>query len=138
MDKRYMYDRKEAKDYGDLSADKVIVGASYFKQGQRILVVDDTMTTGTTKVESVDKLKLLGDHEVVGLIIAVDRQERMGDIEKIEEMSAAQYLEDVMGLKVFSIQNIKTIYSLMKDSLGEDLRKLWLDYYDKYGVEKLE
>jgi orotate phosphoribosyltransferase len=114
------------------------VGASHFKQGQRILVVDDTMTTGTTKVESVEKLKLLGDHEVVGLIIAVDRQERMGDTENIEELSAAQYLEDVMGLKVFSIQNIKTIYSLIKDSLDEDMKKLWLDYYDKYGVEKLE
>ena len=138
MHKRYMYDRKEEKDYGDLSADKVIVGASYFKQGQRILVVDDTMTTGTTKVESVEKLKLLGDHEVVGLILAVDRQEKMGDTENIEELSAAQYLEDVMGLKVFSIQNIKTIYYLIKESLDEGMKKLWLDYYDKYGVEKLE
>jgi aspartate carbamoyltransferase regulatory subunit len=138
MDKRYMYDRKEAKDYGDISADKVIVGASYFQQGQRILVVDDTMTTGTTKVESIEKLKLLGDHEVAGIILAVDRHERMGDTENVEELSAVQYLEDVLGLNVFSIQNIKTIYSLIKDSLDKDIRELWLDYYDKYGVEKLE
>jgi hypothetical protein len=62
----------------------------------------------------------------------------MGDTENIEELSAAQYLEDVMGLKVFSIQNIKTIYSLIKENLDEGMRKLWLDYYDKYGVEKLE
>jgi hypothetical protein len=53
-------------------------------------------------------------------------------------MSAAQYLEDVMELKVFSIQNIKTIYSLIKESLDEGMRKLWLDYYEKYGTEKLE
>ncbi len=138
MDKRYMYDRKEAKDYGDISADKVIVGASYFQQGQRILVVDDTMTTGTTKVEIIEKLKLLGDHEVAGIILAVDRHERMGDTENVEELSAVQYLEDVLGLNVFSIQNIKTIYSLIKDSLDKDIRELWLDYYDKYGVEKLE
>jgi aspartate carbamoyltransferase regulatory subunit len=138
MDKRYMYDRKEEKAYGDMSADRVIVGAGYFKQGQRILVVDDTMTTGSTKVESIEKLKLLGNHEVVGLLIAVDRQEKMGDLEKIEDMSAAQYIEGVMGLKVFSIQNIKTIYSLIKDSLDEGIKKLWTDYYDKYGVEKLD
>jgi orotate phosphoribosyltransferase len=138
MDKRYMYDRKEEKAYGDMSADRVIVGAGYFKQGQRILVVDDTMTTGSTKVESIEKLKLLGKHEVVGLLIAVDRQEKMGDLEKIEDVSAAQYIQDVMGLKVFSIQNIKTIYSLIKDSLDEGIKKLWTDYYDKYGVEKLD
>ena len=138
MDKRYMYDRKEAKDYGDMSADRVIVGAGYFKPGQKVLVVDDTITTGTTKVESIEKLKLLGDHEVVGLIIAVDRQERMGDIEKIEEHSAVQYLEEELGLKVFSIQNIKTIYGLIKGNLDEDLKKLWIDYYQKYGIVKLE
>jgi aspartate carbamoyltransferase regulatory subunit len=138
MDKRYMYDRKEEKDYGDMSADRVIVGAGYFKQGQRILVVDDTITTGTTKVESIEKLKLLGDHTVVGLIIAVDRQEKMGDTVNIEEYGAVEYLEHELGLNVFSIQNIETIYSLIKDSLDEDMRNLWLDYYEKYGTEKLE
>ncbi len=138
MDKRYMYDRKEEKDYGDMSADKVIVGAGYFKQGQRILVVDDTITTGATKVESIEKLKLLGDHTVVGLIIAVDRQEKMGDTVNIEEYGAVEYLEQELGLKVFSIQNIETIYSLIKDSLDEDMRRLWLDYYNKYGTERLE
>jgi orotate phosphoribosyltransferase len=133
-----MYDRKEEKDYGDMSADRVIVGASYFKQGQRILVVDDTITTGTTKVESIEKLKLLGDHTVVGLIIAVDRQELMGDTVNIEENGAVEYLEKELGLNVFSIQNIQTIYSLIKDSLDEGMRNLWLDYYEKYGTEKLE
>jgi len=138
MDKRYMYDRKEEKDYGDLSADKVIVGAGYFEQGQRILIVDDTITTGTTKVESIEKLKLLGNHEVVGFIIAVDRQEKMGDTENIEENGAVQYIEEELGLKVFSIQNIQKIYGRIKDSLDEDLRRLWVDYYSKYGTEKLE
>jgi len=138
MDKRYMYDRKEAKAYGDVSADRVIVGAGYFKPGQRILVVDDTITTGATKVQTLEKLKLLGDHEVVGVVIAVDRQERMGDAERVEERSAVEYLEEELGLKVFSIQNVKTIYSLIKDSLDEEMRRLWIDYYKKYGVIDLE
>jgi len=138
MDKRYMYDRKEEKEYGDLSADRVIVGAAYFKPGQRILVVDDTITTGTTKVETIEKLKLLGNHKVVGVIIAVDRQEKMGDTVKIEERGAVQYLEEVLGLKVFSVQNIKTIYNLIKDSLDPEIRSMWADYYNRYGTEKLE
>ncbi len=137
MDKRYMYDRKEEKEYGDLSADRVIVGAGYFRPGQRILVVDDTITTGTTKVESIEKLKLLGDHRVVGLVIAVDRQERMGDRDVVEEKSAVQYLED-LELRVFSLESIKTIYNLIRDSLDDEMRRLWVDYYDKYGTVRLE
>jgi len=138
MDKRYMYDRKEEKAYGDLSADKVIVGASYFRPGQRILVVDDTITTGTTKIETMEKLKLLGDHEIVGLVIAVDRQERMGDAENIAEESAVEYVEDEMRVKVYSIQNIKAIYGLINDSLDADMRRLWVEYYRKYGTVDLE
>ena len=138
MDKRYMYDRKEEKDYGDMSADKVIVGANYFKPGEKILVVDDTITTGVTKVESVEKLQLLGEHEVVGVIIAVDRQEKLGDAENIEEKGGVQYLEEELGLKVFSLEKITTIYDLIKDSLDESMKRLWIDYYKKYGTEKLE
>ena len=138
MDKRYMYDRKEEKAYGDLSADRVIVGAGYFKPGQKILVVDDTITTGATKIETFEKLSLLGSHRIVGLIIAVDRQEKMGDAENIEEESAVENIQEDLGLKVFAIENIKTIYGLIKDSLDEDTKRLWIDYYDKYGAVKLE
>jgi aspartate carbamoyltransferase regulatory subunit len=138
MDKRYMYDRKEAKDYGDLTSDQVLVGAGYFKPGQRLLVVDDTITTGITKVETIEKLRMLGDHEVVGLVIAVDRQERLGDRDNVEEMSAVEYLEQEMGLKVHSIQNIETIYGLIKESLSPEMRGLWLDYYRRYGTVQLD
>ncbi|MGQ9679616.1 MAG: orotate phosphoribosyltransferase [Candidatus Bathyarchaeia archaeon] len=138
IDKRYMYDRKEEKTYGDLSADRVIVGAGYFKEGERILIVDDTITTGSTKLETFEKLKLLGEHEIVGLVIAVDRQERMGDSEHVEEVSAIENIEREMGIKVFSIENIKTIYNLIKGNLEEDMRRIWIDYYEKYGTVQLE
>ena len=137
MDKRYMYDRKEEKEYGDLTADKVIVGAGYFKPGQKILVVDDTITTGATKVESIEKLKLLGEHTIVGFIIAVDRQEKLGDVDKVEEKGAVEYLEKELGVKVFSLENITTIYNKIKDSMDDKMRRLWIEYYEKYGTEKL-
>jgi orotate phosphoribosyltransferase len=138
MDKRFMYDRKEAKEYGDLFADKVLVGAGYFKPGQRILVVDDTITTGITKIETIKKLHMLGEHEVVGIVIAVDRQEKMGDSENIEDISASGYIEKELGIKVISIQNIKTIFNLIKDSLEPKMQKIWKDYYKKYGVTELD
>lgn len=138
MDKRFMYDRKEAKDYGDLSADRVLVGSGYFQPGQRILIVDDTITTGITKKETIDKLRMLGEHEVVGMVIAVDRQEKMGDTEAVEEKSASESIEEDLGIKMFSIQDIHTIYDLIKDNLDPELRRLWIDYYDKYGTVRLE
>lgn len=138
MDKRYMYDRKEEKAYGDTSADRVIVGAGFFRPGQRILVVDDTITTGATKMDTFEKLKLLGPHKVVGLVIAVDRQERMGDAERVEEKGAAEYIEEEMGIKVYSIQNVKGIYRIIRDSLDEDMRRLWIEYYARYGTTTLE
>lgn len=138
LDKRYMYDRKEEKLYGDVRAERIIVGASYFQPGERILIVDDTITTGKTKVDTLEKLNLLGEHEVVGLVIAVDRQERMGDVEHIDERGAVEYIEEEMGLKVHSIQNIKTIYQLIKDSLDEEMRRIWIDYYERYGTVTLE
>ena len=137
MDKRYMYDRKEEKDYGDLPADKVIVGASYFKPGQKILVVDDTITTGATKVESIEKLKLLGDHTIVGFIIAVDRQEKLGGVDNVEEKGAVEYIEDELGIKVFSLENITTIYNKIKDNVDDEIKRLWIEYYEKYGTKKL-
>lgn len=138
MDKRYMYDRKEEKAYGDMSADRVIVGAGYFKPGQSILVVDDTITTGATKIETIEKLKLLGDHKVVGIVIAVDRQEKMDEEGEAQDKSAIEYLEETLGIKVFSMQNIETIYRLIKNSLDEEMRCLWVDYYRKYGTVSLE
>jgi len=138
MKKRFMYDRKEEKSYGDLTADKVIVGAGYYKPGQRILVVDDTITTGATKIDTFEKLHLLQDHKVVGLVIAVDRQEKMGDAENIEAKTPTQNIEDELGIRVFSIQNIKTIYNLIKDGLDPEMKRVWLDYYNKYGIVKLE
>ncbi len=138
MKKRFMYDRKEEKGYGDMTADKVIVGAGYYKPGQRILVVDDTITTGATKIDTFEKLHLLEDHKVVGLVIAVDRQEKMGDADHIEAKTPSENIEEELGIRVFSIQNIKTIYSLIKDGLDPEMKRLWLEYYNKYGAVKLE
>ena len=138
MKKRFLYDRKEEKSYGDMTADKVIVGAGNYKPGQRILVVDDTITTGATKIDTFEKLGLLENHKVVGLVIAVDRQEKMGDSEHIEAKTPSESIEETLGIKVFSIQNIRTIYSLIKDGLDPEMKRLWLEYYNKYGAVKLE
>ncbi len=137
MKKRYLYDRKEEKDYGDKRMDQIIVGAGYFKPGSKILMIDDVITTGGTKVEGFEKLNVLGDHKVVGLVIALDRQEKMGDAFKVEDKSAVQNIENQFGIKVFSILNMESIFKSLKTSLSEDIKKCWIDYYKKYGAVEI-
>lgn len=137
MDKRYIYDRKEAKEYGDLSSDRVLVGAGYFKPGQRLLVVDDSITTGITKIETIEKLQMLGEHEIIGIIVAVDRQERLGDMHKIKDMTAVEHLSKQLGVRVFSIERISSIYRLLKDTFDPEMHQLWLDYFSRYGSVRL-
>ncbi len=137
MQKRSLYDRKEEKTYGDKAADKVIVGSGYFKPGSKILIIDDVITTGGTKLDCAEKLKLLGDHKIVGIVLAVDRQEKMGDAERVEELSAVQNIEKSLGVKCFSILTMKDIFDLVKDSVSPEIRQAWIDYYQKYGAIKL-
>jgi len=138
INKRYLYDRKEEKVYADKAMDQVIVGAGYFKPGQKILLVDDIITTGGTKVEALDKLKVLGNHKVVGMILIVDRQEKMGDFERVEDKSAVESIEETFDLKVYPLLTMETIFESVKDSLNKEIKQSWIDYYKKYGAIKLQ
>lgn len=138
INKRYLYDRKEEKTYADKKMDQVIVGAGHLGSGAKILIIDDVITTGGTKVEAIEKLRIVGEHKIVGLVLAVDRQEKMGDAAVVEEKSAVQSIEDQYGFKVFSMLDMQTIFDLVKSELDDDIRNSWISYYDKYGIASLK
>ncbi|MBS3149010.1 orotate phosphoribosyltransferase [Candidatus Woesearchaeota archaeon] len=78
---KYAFDRKEAKNRGEATADKQkewIVG-SELRSDSRLMLVDDVITTGAAKYEALDLLQRVapGAH-IAGLVVAVDRQE-VGD-----------------------------------------------------------
>ena len=54
INKRWGYDRKEAKGHG-VSAEQWLVGEIH--DGDRIILVDDVITTGLTKIKNIEKVQ---------------------------------------------------------------------------------
>jgi orotate phosphoribosyltransferase len=85
----WTYDRKEAKTHGDGGG---FVGHP-LTPGLKVVIVDDVLTAGTALRESLDKLKPTGV-EVLGAVVAVDRQERgKGQKTAIEEIRTELAIE---------------------------------------------
>jgi orotate phosphoribosyltransferase len=75
--------RKRAKDYG---TKKIVEGL--YEKGQKVVLIEDVLTTGTQAVNAADALVELG-LEVVKIVCVIDREE--GAREAVE---AAGYLFD--------------------------------------------
>jgi orotate phosphoribosyltransferase len=96
----FCFNRKEAKDHGEGG---VMVGHK-LKSGDRVVIIEDVTTAGTSVRESVPLIKSYAGAEVVGLVVSVDRMER-GTGSK----SALAELRDEFGFATFSIVNIEEI-----------------------------
>jgi orotate phosphoribosyltransferase len=68
----FCFDRKEAKDHGEGG---LLVGHP-LQDGDRVVIVEDVTTAGTSVRATVPLLRAAADVEVVGLVVGVDRRER--------------------------------------------------------------
>jgi orotate phosphoribosyltransferase len=68
----FCFDRKEAKDHGEGG---LLVGHQ-LRDGDRVVIVEDVTTAGTSVRATVPLLRAAADVEVVGLVVGVDRRER--------------------------------------------------------------
>lgn len=133
IDKRWGYDRKEEKAYGDLT-EKVIVGD--LRDGDRVLMVDDVITTGGTKIENWEKLTALKkDLTCKGILVAVDRLEKEKSGEPV-----SQVLEE-KGFILFSIVKITEVFEYLhknpvngKIYVNDEIMEAFNDYFAQYGV----
>ena len=83
----WCFNRKEAKDHGEGGN---LVGAPL---AGRVLIVDDVITAGTAVRESLNLIRAAGAMPV-GLVIALDRQERgQGEKSAIAELRETEHLE---------------------------------------------
>ena len=119
----YAFNRKETKDHGEGG---LTVGAPLTG---RVLIVDDVISAGTSVRESVEIITASGA-KVVGVAIALDRQERGKG-----ELSAIQEAETLYRLKVVNIVNLDAIIGYLDNcsERSEALSKIHA-YRKQYGT----
>ncbi len=106
IDRGYVFNRKEAKTYGDKSS---VVGMELTSESELILI-DDVITSGKAIRESLEILKSNNNPKVKGIVISVDRQEK-GKTDK----NALKEVEEVLNIPIFSIVTITQIKEHLKN-----------------------
>ena len=71
-DIKYCSNRKEVKDHGD----KGILLGSPISDGDKVVIIEDVTTAGTSIGETLPILQAQGNVDVLGLVVSVDRMER--------------------------------------------------------------
>ncbi|PKL41119.1 MAG: orotate phosphoribosyltransferase [Spirochaetae bacterium HGW-Spirochaetae-1] len=133
INKNFCFNRKEAKDHGEGGS---LIGYKP-QDGDRIIIVEDVITAGTSVRESVPILMAQGKVSIAGLVISVDRMER-GQGNK----TALREVEDEFGIKTMSIVTIREIVSYLlnrqidgKIILDDAIKGRIDEYMDMYGVK---
>lgn len=106
--KPWIYTRKEVKDYG---TKKLIEGE--FKKGERVVLIDDLVTTGLSKFEVIKPLENMG-LIIEDVVVLVDRQQ--GGREDLDK-------------KNYRLHSVLTITEILKTLLSA--KKLTKKKYDK-------
>ena len=126
-DVNFCFNRKEAKTHGEGGN---LIGAPL--KG-RVLVIDDVITAGTAINEAVDIINAQEDAKLVGVFIALDRQERASD-DTTE--SAITQVEKRLGIKVYSVVTLEQIIKHMETTRGDAARadiESMQAYRQRYG-----
>lgn len=132
-DVRYCANRKEIKDHGDTG---ILLG-SPIQDGDRVIIIEDVTTAGTSIQETLPIVKAQGDVEVLGLVVSVDRMER-GQGEK----SALQEIQEKYGLETTAIVTMAEVVEHLYNKpykgkiVIDDTLKSAIDaYYEQYGAK---
>ena len=103
-DIKYCSNRKEVKDHGD----KGILLGSPIEDGDKVVIIEDVTTAGTSIQETLPIIMAQGDVDVMGLVVSVDRMER-GQGEK----SALTEIEENYGIKTTAIVTMAEVVLLL-------------------------
>lgn len=118
MNKPMIYTRKEVKDYG---TKKAIEGE--FKKGEKVVVIDDLITTGASKLEVIAPLTQEG-LKVSDIVVFIDRDQ--GGKEQLEDK----------GYHFYSVLRLTEMITILETAkiLPKEKAKEVLDFLSTHRV----
>lgn len=129
---KYCSNRKEVKDHGDTG---ILLG-SPLTDGDRVIIIEDVTTAGTSIGETMPILNAQAKVDVLGLVVSVDRMER-GQGTK----SALSEIEENYHIATTAIVTMQEVVEHLHNKpyqgavIIDDSLKAAIDaYYEKYGV----
>lgn len=132
-DIKYCSNRKEVKDHGDTG---ILLG-SPITDGDKVIIIEDVTTAGTSIGETLPIIKAQGDVDVLGLVVSVDRMER-GQGTK----SALTEIKETYGFETTAIVTMAEVIEHLYNRpykgkvIIDDALKQAIDaYYAQYGAE---
>ena len=132
-DIKYCSNRKEVKDHGDTG---FLLG-SPIADGDKVVIIEDVTTAGTSIGETLPIIKAQADASVLGLVVSVDRMERGKG-----ERSALQEIQETYGFETTAIVTMADVVEHLYNKpykgkvIIDDTLKAAIDaYYDIYGVK---
>jgi orotate phosphoribosyltransferase len=126
----FAFNRKEAKDHGEGG---LMVGAPL--RG-RVVIVDDVITDGAAKRESVEMIRAQGA-QAAAVLIALDRMERAGTDGALSVHSAVEEFTRDYGLPVLAVATLPDLLhylSVTSDVSLTPYRAAVSAYRARYGV----
>lgn len=130
-DVAFCFDRKEAKDHGEGGS---LVGHKP-KSGDRVLIIEDVTTAGTSIRQTVPLLRAAADVRLAGLVVAVDRMERGTGTQ-----AALREVGETFGMPTFAIVTVDEIMAHLhrreiagRVLLTDDLYERMQEYRREYG-----
>ncbi|CAO1613349.1 unnamed protein product [Sympodiomycopsis kandeliae] len=126
IDLGFSFNRKEKKDHGEGGT---LVGASM--KGKKVIILDDVITAGTAINEAVDIIKAQGG-DLVGVVIALDRQEK---VKEGDNNSAVGAVQERLGVKVSSVVNLNQVITFLEGKgMSKEVQGM-KEYRAQYGVQ---
>jgi orotate phosphoribosyltransferase len=127
----YSFNRKEAKNHGEGGT---LIGCP-ITPGQRVVIVDDVVTAGTSVKESVELLSNAASVRFSGLVVSVDRMEQ-----GLTQKSALAEIRDLYGMKTFALVTLDEIVEFLFNRtidgaivIDSDMKKRIDEYRLRYG-----
>ena len=132
-DIKYCSNRKEVKDHGDTG---ILLG-SPISDGDKVVIIEDVTTAGTSIAETLPIIKAQGEVSPIGLVVSVDRMER-GQGTK----SALAEIKEKYNLETTAIVTMEEVIECLYNKeykgqviIDEAMKTAIDEYYKIYGVK---